>query len=321
MKAFKGFDKDLRCRGFQYEIGKEYHEETASLCRAGFHACENPLDTLRYYEPGLSRYCKVELDEVSEQRDKDTKRVAKNIKIGAEIGLNGIINAGVKFIFEKCEGATGECASGESGNAAASGWMGNAAASGLRGNAAASGESGNAAASGRRGNAAASGLRGNAAASGWMGNAAASGWMGNAAASGESGNAAASGWMGNAAASGLRGNAAASGESGNAAASGRRGNAAASGLRGNAAASGERGCAVSSGEYGRAEANGEQCIAVAFGEHGKARGKIGSWIVVAEYGSDGKIIEPKMAFVDGEKIKADTWYTVKNGEFVEDWEE
>ena len=272
MKLYKGFTKDLKCRDFQYEIGKEYHEETADLCHAGFHACENPLDTLRYYAPGSSRYCEVELDEVSDQRDSDTKRAAKKIKIGAEIGLKGVIDAGVKFIFEKCEDATEERASGWRGNAAASGWSGNAAASGWSGNAAASGE------------------RGNAAASGENGNAAASGWSGNAAASGERGNAAASGW---------------------------RGNAAASGERGNAAASGERGCAISSGKYGSAEANGKQCIAVAFGEQGRARGKIGNWIVVAEYGSDGEIIEPKIAVVDGENIKQDTWYTVKNGEFVE----
>ena len=218
MKLYKGFTKDLKCRDFQYEIGKEYHEETADLCHAGFHACENPLDTLRYYAPGSSRYCEVELDEVSDQRDSDTKRAAKKIKIGAEIGLKGVIDAGVKFIFEKCEDATEERASG---------WRGNAAASGERGNAAASGE------------------RGNAAASGW------------------------------------------------------------------------RGCAISSGKYGSAEANGKQCIAVAFGEQGRARGKIGNWIVVAEYGSDGEIIEPKIAVVDGENIKQDTWYTVKNGEFVE----
>ena len=263
MKLYKGFTKDLKCRDFQYEIGKEYHEETADLCHAGFHACENPLDTLRYYAPGSSRYCEVELDEVSDQRDSDTKRAAKKIKIGAEIGLKGVIDAGVKFIFEKCEDATEERASG------------------VRGNAAASGVSGNAAASGENGNAAASGVSGNAAASGWGGNAAASGENGNAAASGVRGNAAASGWGGNAAASGVRG------------------------------------CAVSSGKYGSAEANGKQCIAVAFGEQGRARGKIGNWIVVAEYGSDGEIIEPKIAVVDGENIKQDTWYTVKNGEFVE----
>ena len=179
MKAYKGFDKDLKCRGFQYEVGKEYETENAKLCDTGFHACENPLNTLSYYKPGDSRYCEVELD-ATEERGDDSKRVGKHVKIETEIGLKGLIEAGVKFVFDKCEGATEQ---------AASGWSGNAAASGENGNAAASGRYGNAAASGRYGNAAASGWSGNAAASGWYGNAAASGWSGNAAASGENGNA------------------------------------------------------------------------------------------------------------------------------------
>ena len=202
MKAYKGFDKDLKCRGFQYEVGKEYEEENASLCKKGFHACENPLDTFQYYAPTDSRYCEVDVDDNGERSSYDSKVCGKHIRIGAEIGLKGVINAGVRFVFDKCESATEECASG------------------VRGNAAASGESGNAAASG---------VRGNAAASGWCGNAAASGWCGNAAASGESGNAAASGESGNAAASGVSGNAAASGERGTAVVTGAYGDASALG--------------------------------------------------------------------------------------------
>ena len=300
MKAYKGFDKKLKCRGFQYEVGGEYEEKDANLCRTGFHACENPLDTLRYYRPGDSRYCEVDLEDNSQRNSDDTKVCGKKIKIGAEIGLSVIINAGLKFIFEKCESATEDRASGERGNAAASGWRGNAAASG------------------ERGNAAASGWRGNAAASGESGNAAASGWSGNAAASGERGNAAASGWSGNAAASGWSGNAAASGTRGNAAASGWSGNAAASGWSGNAAASGTRGTATASGKYGLASAEGDQCIAVAWGENSCARGKAGTWIVVSEYGDDGNIINAAMAKVDGETIKPDTWYTLRGGEIVEE---
>ena len=193
MKAYKGFDKDLKCRGFQYEVGKEYEEGSAELCKKGFHACENPLDTFRYYGPTDSRYCEVDVDDNGERNGDDSKVCGKHIKIGAEIGLKGVINAGVRFVFDKCESATEENASGVRGNAAASG---------VSGNAAASGESGN------------------AAASGWSGNAAASGWSGNAAASGESGNAAASGESGNAAASGVRGTAVASGKYGTASAYG-----------------------------------------------------------------------------------------------------
>ena len=298
LKAIKGFDKRLRCRGFQYEVGKEYQEPVAELCLKGFHACENPLDTFRYYPPTDSRYCEVEIDDNGQRNSENSKVCGEKIKIVSEIGLDGVIKAGAQFIFELCKGSAEDHASGERGNAAASGWSGNAAASGWSGNAAASGWSGNAAASGWRGNAAASGERGTAAASGWSGNAAASGERGTAAASGE------------------RGNAAASGESGNAAASGVSGNAAASGERGTAAASGVRGTATATGRDGRASALGEQCIAVAWGNNSLAKGALGNWIVVSERASYG-IVDAKLARVDGEIIKADTWYTLRRGEIVE----
>jgi hypothetical protein len=115
----------------------------------------------------------------------------------------------------------------------------------------------------------------------------------------------------------LRGNAAASGESGNAAASGWRGNAAASGLNGNAAASGRRGTASVTGPDGKASALGEQCLAVAWGQDSLARGAVGNWIVVSERDDDGNIIDAKIVKVDGDTIKADTWYKLANGEIVE----
>ena len=102
MKCFKGFDKDLRCKGFQYEVGKEYETERAEICEEGFHACEFPLDVLRYYNPADSRFCEVELD-ANEQTHNDSKRVGKKIKIDAEIGLSGLVKAGVKFILEKAD--------------------------------------------------------------------------------------------------------------------------------------------------------------------------------------------------------------------------
>ena len=102
MKCYKGFDKDLKCRGFQYEIGKEYEENTADICHKGFHACENPMDVFGYYNPADSRYCEVDLD-TNEQTEEDSKRVGKKIKIETEIGLSGLIQAGVKFILEKVD--------------------------------------------------------------------------------------------------------------------------------------------------------------------------------------------------------------------------
>ena len=150
MKAYKGFDKDLKCRGFQYEVGKEYEEGSANLCKKGFHACENPLDTFRYYGPADSRYCEVDVDDNGERNGADSKVCGKHIKIGAEIGLKGVINAGVRFVFDKCESATEENASGWMGNAAASGVSGNAAASGWMGTAAVTGCHGKASAIGKQ---------------------------------------------------------------------------------------------------------------------------------------------------------------------------
>ena len=100
MKCYKGFDKDLKCRGFQYEIGKEYEEERAEICDTGFHACENPLDVFGYYAPADSRYCEVELD-ANDQKSNDSKRVGNKISIKAEIGIAGIIKAGLEYIKDQ----------------------------------------------------------------------------------------------------------------------------------------------------------------------------------------------------------------------------
>ena len=103
MKCYKGFDKKLKCRGFQYEIGKEYEEKDAKLCDSGFHACENPLDTFSYYPPADSRYCEVELDDVTKEEDSDSKRCGRRIKIGTELGIKGIVDAFIKLTFDKVD--------------------------------------------------------------------------------------------------------------------------------------------------------------------------------------------------------------------------
>ena len=103
MKCFKGFDKDLKCRDFQYEIGKEYTEEKADICNCGFHACEFPMDVFGYYPPSDSRYCEVELEENGQKSSDDSKRVGKKISVKAEIGIAGIIKAVVEYIKEQVD--------------------------------------------------------------------------------------------------------------------------------------------------------------------------------------------------------------------------
>ena len=103
MKCFKGFDKDLKCGDFQYEIGKEYTEEKADICNCGFHACEFPMNVFGYYPPSDSRYCEVELEENGQKSSDDSKRVGKKISVKAEIGIAGIIKAGVEYIKEQVD--------------------------------------------------------------------------------------------------------------------------------------------------------------------------------------------------------------------------
>ena len=101
--AYKGFDKDLKCRDFQYEEGKDYEQDgKIKCCNNGFHACEFPLDVFRYYAPGgNSRYCKVTQSGVTDKDNGDSKVASSKIHIETEIGLDGIIKAGVKFILDK----------------------------------------------------------------------------------------------------------------------------------------------------------------------------------------------------------------------------
>ena len=101
MKMYKGFDKDLKCRDFQYEIGKTYEESTAKLCESGFHACERPLDVFTYHAPGkTSRYCEVDLDDVSYKMGGDSKRCGKKIAVKAEIGIAGLVKAQIQYVKE-----------------------------------------------------------------------------------------------------------------------------------------------------------------------------------------------------------------------------
>lgn len=176
MKAYKGFDKDLKCRGFQYEIGKEFKTDKADLCHSGFHACGFPMDVFSYYEPYESKFCEVELLEETNQKEYDSKRCGRKIKIGAEIGIKGIIDASIKFIFEH---------------------------------------------------------------------------------------------------------------------------------------------AATQGEYAHASVKGENSIACSLGRYGLAKGELGCWIAVAEYDNYGNVIGGKFAKVDGKKIKPDTYYCLKNGDFEE----
>ena len=193
--AYKAMDKNMQCRGKQYEVGKTYHEDKADCCRAGMHACENPLDVLHYYKvAGGARFFKVECGGDVAKGDEDSKFACTELTVKGELKITDFAKIGVEAVMKRIakkaanakEKASGDCSTG-----AASGW-----------------------------------------------------------------------------------------------------------------------CST-------AEVSGKDSIAVANGYKSKARGAIGCYIVLTEYDDDGNMLLAKMAKVDGAVIKENTWYTLKNGEFVE----
>ena len=266
MKAYKGFDKDLKCRGYQYQIGGEYTEDSAKLCKKGFHACELPHDVFNYYAPAESRFCEVDLDATDEQNSEDSKRVGARIKIGAEISVFEIAKISVKAFFDRMQ-FTEKIAASNTNNAGDYG----AANAGYRG----------------------------AANAGYCG-AANAGYRG-AANAGDYGAANAGNY--GAANAGNYG-AANAGDCG----------AANAGYCG-AANAGDYGAAIVR-DGGKAKV-GKSGVAVGLGKKAMASGDIGAVLVLTERDSRYNIINAAAVIVDGEKIKAGTYYAMKNGEIVE----
>jgi hypothetical protein len=191
VKAYKGFNKHMQCtpngKIFQYEIGKEYKEDEANLCHCGFHACENPLDVLSYYNNIDDKFCEVELDEIDPNRNKDSKICGKKIKIGIEIGFLGLFKAGIEWIKNKTIFTQEDFEKLSSGDDAKISSSGNDAKIGSSGYDAKIGSSGDYAKIGSSGNDAKIGSSGDYAQIGSSGNDAQIGSSGNNAKIGSSG--------------------------------------------------------------------------------------------------------------------------------------
>ena len=218
IKTYKGFNKDMTCRGFQYEEGKKYETDNAEACETGFHACEYPLDCFNYYSPNESVFHEVEQDgKISRKPNSDdTKLASTKIRIGAKLNIAGLVKAAIEYTSSR----TKKEADSNSDYGASS----------------------------------------------------------------------------------------------------------ATGDYGASSATGNCGASSATGYKGASSAEDKDSIAVAWGYHGKAKGVIGSYLVLADWEGDEKnywvqelwsLKGAKMVRVDGENIKADTFYTMKNGEIVE----
>ena len=200
--SYKGFDTELKCRGFQFEIGGSYqHEGHVQACRSGFHACEHPLDVFGYYAPAHSRFAIVEQSGELDRHDDDTKIASAEITIKAEISVPQMIEAAVKWVFDRADWKKGNSVKADGAGASATGDRGAASATGDRGAASATGYSGAASATGDSGAASATGDSGAASATGYSGAASATGYSGAASATGSKSVAIATGWNGKAKAS------------------------------------------------------------------------------------------------------------------------
>ena len=312
MKCFKGFDKDLKCRDFQYEIGKEYTEEKADICNCGFHACEFPMDVFGYYPPSDSRYCEVDLEENGQKSSDDSKRVGKKISVKAEIGIAGIIKAGVEYIKEQVNWEDDKATN--TGDQSAATNTGNRSAATNTGYQSAATNTGYQSAATNTGNWSAATNTGNWSAATNTGDRSAATNTGDQSAATNTGNWSAATNTGNRSAATNTGYQSAATNTGNWSAATNTGYQSAATNTGNWSA------ATNTGYQSAAIVEGKESIALATGINSKAKGKIGCFIVLAEWKEinyEYHIVDVKSAKVDGENIKEDTFYTLKDGKFVE----
>ena len=240
--SYKGFDKNLCCRGFQYEVGKEYEMDgDIIVCKRGFHACESPLEVLQHYfldkNCNLARFCEVEQSGEIDRESDTTKIASSKIKIKAELKFADLIKLGIEWIKEKTSagGGSDKLLSDNGGYSAQIGSSGYSAQIGSSGDYAKIGSSGYSAQIGSSGDSAQIG---------------------------------------------------------------------------------------SSGDSAQINSSGEDSVICCAGHNSMVKAKKGSWITLAEWvysEEKGRYIPAcvKTEFVDGERIKEDTWYKMVNGEFVE----
>ena len=289
--AYKGFDKNLKCRDFQYEVGKEYEMDgDIKCCERGFHACESPLEVFDHYDMFNSRFAKVEQSGEIDKEENSTKVCSSKIKVKAEMKLADMINLGVEWIKEvtsptkvkkedKLNDNGGDYAQiGSSGDSAQIGSSGNYAKIGSSGDYAQIGSSGDSAQIGSSGyytKIGSSGYYTKIGSSGYYTKIGSSGYYTKIGSSGDSAQIGSSGYYTK---------------------------------------------IGSSGDSAKIESTGNHSVVMAAGNDSIAKAKIGSWITLAEWDCINGVRTPicvKTEQVDGERIKADTFYKLVNGEFKE----
>lgn len=245
--GFKGYDKDLKCRGYQFEVGKTYeHEGEAVTCKSGFHFCEYPLDVFGYYPPADSRYTMVTGEGCADNGGQgDTKVCASKLTIGAEIGISGIVKATIEYVKSHIEASHIEANKKEANT-------GDCSAATNTGDCSVATNTGDKSAATNTGYQSAATNTGDCSA---------------------------------------------------------------------ATNTGDWSVSTNTGDWSVASVSGKESVAMAIGHGSKAKGALGCWIILGEQKQDNEdnlhLVDVQCFKVDGEKIKADTFYKLKDGQPIE----
>jgi len=271
IKAYKGFDENLSCRGFQYEVGKEYEMDgEIECCEHGFHACESPLEVLDHYffldGAKMARFCEVQQSgTLSRENNTSTKVASSKIRIKAELKFGDLIKAGVEWLKEKTSPTNIQNEGGLNDNGEREKQIGS---SGYYAQIGSSGDSAKIGSSGDYAKIGSSGYYAQIGSSGYYAQIGSSGYYAQIGSSGDSAK------------------------------------------------------IGSSGDYAKIDSTGEDSVICCAGHDSMAKAKVGSWITLSEWVENEEKDRwvpkcVKTEYVDGKRIKADTWYKLIDGEFVE----
>ncbi|EIV4721085.1 hypothetical protein L8211_000491 [Salmonella enterica] len=283
--TFKGFNKDLKCRGFQFAIGETFHHDgKVEACGSGFHACECPFDVFSYYPPAESRYAEtISFGVIDREEIGDTKIASASITIKAELTLPQFIQRGIEWIWSKIDKSLEQQI--------------------MTGDQSAATNTGNQSAATNTGDQSAATNTGNQSAATNTGDQSAATNTGYRSAATNTGN---------------RSAATNTGDQSAATNTGYRSAATNTGDRSAATNTGDRSAATNTGNWSAAEVSGSQSVAAAFGIEGKARASEGAAIVLCYRDEDGELIHIRASKVGENGIMPDTWYQLdEDGEFVE----
>ncbi|EPM8613360.1 DUF7666 domain-containing protein [Salmonella enterica subsp. enterica serovar Meleagridis] len=310
--TFKGFNKDLKCRGFQFAIGETFHHDgKVEACGSGFHACECPFDVFSYYPPAESRYAEtISFGITDSEEGGDTKIASSSITIKDELTLPQFIQRGIEWIWSKIDKSLEQqimC-----GNRSAATNTGYQSAATNTGYQSAATNTGNRSAATNTGYQSAATNTGDQSAATNTGDWSAATNTGYQSAATNTGDWSAATNTGYQSAATNTGNRSAATNTGYQSAATNTGD------RSAATNTGYQSAATNTGYQSAAEVSGSQSVAASLGIEGKARASEGGAIVLCYRDEDGELIHIRASKVGENGIMPNTWYQLdKDGEFVE----